>query len=142
MRKRRKLAEPTAKIAFKQILDAVSFCHSKNIVHRDIKLDNILLDEYGNIKLCDFGVSKRMPKDGKFRERCGTPAYIAPEILNETGYDGKTADIWSMGVVLYAMLYGNFPFKAENVKDLEKLIIAGDYTLPKEISDESRNLLS
>lgn len=76
------------------------------------------------------------------RDRCGTPAYIAPEILKGYGYEGPPIDIWSSGVVLYAMLYGNFPFKADDVDELENLILAGKYSLPKDISEEARDLLS
>lgn len=87
-------------------------------------------------------MSRRVAKGQKLHERCGTPAYIAPEVLKEVGYDGTLADVWSAGVVLYAMLYGNFPFRANNVDDLEKLILAGKYTLPPEISEEARDLLT
>ena len=75
------------------------------------------------------------------RERCGTPAYIAPEILQEVGYEGTLVDVWSAGVVLYAMLYGNFPFKADSVDELEQLILAGNYSLPADISENARDLL-
>jgi len=142
VRKRRKLTEPVAKMCFKQILDGINYCHSKGIVHRDIKLDNILLNFHGDIKICDFGVSKKVTKGQKLRERCGTPAYIAPEILREVGYDGTMVDVWSAGVVLYAMVYGNFPFRAVNVDELEQLILVGNYSLPAEISDDARDLLS
>jgi len=76
------------------------------------------------------------------KDRCGTPAYIAPEILKDMGYEGELVDAWSAGVVLYAMLYGNFPFKAGSVEELEALIIAGTYTLPEDISEEARDLIS
>jgi serine/threonine protein kinase len=82
-----------------------------------------------------------MPKNVKLKERCGTPAYIAPEILRCLPYDGTMADVWSIGVVLYAMLYGNFPFRAESPEDLEALILSGKYALPEDISVEARNLL-
>ncbi len=141
VRKRRRLAEPIAKFVFKQILDGLSYCHSKGIVHRDIKLDNILLNESGNVKIGDFGVSKKVTRGKKLHDRCGTPAYIAPEILKDAGYDGDTVDVWSAGVVLYAMLYGNFPFKAASVEELESLIIEGEYTLPEDISMEARDLI-
>jgi len=93
----------------------LAYCHSKNILHRDIKLDNILLDQNGLVKLCDFGVGKMVKKGEKMTEQCGTPAYIAPEIIRDEGYYGFAVDIWSSGVVLYAMLYGTVPFKASNM---------------------------
>lgn len=83
-----------------------------------------------------------MTKGKKLRDRCGTPAYIAPEILQDMGYDGDAVDVWSAGVVLYAMLYGNFPFKAANVEELETLIVQGEYTLPEDISVEARDLIA
>ena len=142
VRKRRKLKECVAKVAMKQILDGLHHIHSKSILHRDIKLDNILLTSSGEIKICDFGVSKVMVKGRKIKEQCGTPAYIAPEILKDEGYDGFEVDIWSAGVVLYAMLYGTVPFKATNMEELHRLILKGTYSLGEEISDEAKNLLS
>lgn len=118
VRKRRKLKEDVAKCIFKQIIMALGYCHSKSILHRDIKLDNILLDSNGEVKICDFGVSKIVKKDEIITEQCGTPAYIAPEILRDRGYTGFAVDIWSAGVVLYAMLFGTVPFKAGNMSDL------------------------
>lgn len=130
-----------AKSVFKQLIDGLRYCHSKNILHRDIKLDNILLSADGEIKICDFGVSKIVRRGEKMSEQCGTPAYIAPEILLDKGYEGFGADIWSAGVVLYAMLYGTVPFKANNMSELQKMIIKGKYTLAEGISKEARDLL-
>ena len=106
VRKRRQLKEDIAKSLFKQIIEALRYCHSKRILHRDIKLDNILLTLEGDVKICDFGVSKIVRPGEKMTEQCGTPAYIAPEILLDRGYEGFAVDIWSAGVVLFAMLYG------------------------------------
>ena len=88
--------------------------HQIGIVHRDIKLDNILLDGQGNVKIGDFGVSRRVDQDELLFEQCGTPAYIAPEILRNKGY-GLNVDLWSAGVVLFAMLYVTVPFKAQTM---------------------------
>ena len=141
VRKRRQLKEDVAKSVFKQLIEGLRYCHSKNILHRDIKLDNILLSTEGEIKICDFGVSKIIKKGEKMSEQCGTPAYIAPEILLDKGYDGFACDIWSTGVVLYAMLYGTVPFKASNMSELQKMIIRGKYTLGEGISKEAKDLL-
>ena len=118
VRRRRKLKEDVAKHMFKQIIEGLRYCHSKNILHRDIKLDNILLNSEGDIKICDFGVSKLVKNGEIMTEQCGTPAYIAPEVFENKGYEGYASDIWSAGVVLYAMLYGTVPFKANNMTEL------------------------
>lgn len=141
VRKRRKLDEDCAKVIFKQIIEGLGYIHSKNILHRDIKLDNILLDGKGKVKIADFGVSKVVKPGEIMLEQCGTPAYIAPEIIRDKGYQGFKADIWSAGVVLYAMLYGTVPFKANNMQDLHKLILKAKYNLKDEISEEAKSLL-
>ena len=141
IKKRSKLTENIAKFIFKQIILALQYIHNHNIVHRDIKLDNILIDLDNNIKICDFGVSKKIKKDDIMVEQCGTPAYIAPEILKNKGYEGFGVDIWSAGVVLYAMLSGTVPFKGGDLKELHKLIIEGEYKSIKNISKEASHLI-
>jgi len=141
VRKRRKLKEETARSIFQHLIEGLNYCHKKYILHRDIKLDNILLNAFGHIKICDFGVSKAVKAGERLTEQCGTPAYIAPEILRGKGYEGFGVDIWSAGVVLYAMLYGTVPFKANNMKDLHKLITKGKYVLKEGISEEAKDLL-
>ena len=121
VRKRRQLKEEVAKSVFKQLINGIAYCHSKSILHRDIKLDNILLSSNGEVKICDFGVSKVVKRGEMMTEQCGTPAYIAPEILADRGYEGFGVDIWSSGVVLYAMLYGIVPFRATHMAELQKL---------------------
>nr|XP_006818449.1 PREDICTED: serine/threonine-protein kinase MARK1-like [Saccoglossus kowalevskii] len=105
------LEEEEARTVFKQLISAIAFCHQKGIAHRDIKCDNILLDEKYNVKLTDFGFSTLMPRSGFMQTHCGSYVYTAPEILEGVKYDGQKADIWSMGVVLYSMLCGRLPFK-------------------------------
>ena len=141
VRKRKKLDEIAAKYLFKQLIEGLGYLHSKNVLHRDIKLDNILLDGKGMVKIADFGVSKEVKPDEIMREQCGTPAYIATEIIKDRGYTGFKADLWSAGVVLYAMLYGTVPFKANNMQDLHKLILTAKYNLKDEISEPAKNLL-
>ena len=141
IKKRSQLQEPVAKFIFKQIVLALQYIHENNIIHRDIKLDNILIDLDNNIKICDFGVSKIINKGDIMLEQCGTPAYIAPEILLNKGYEGFGVDIWSAGVVLYAMLSGTVPFKGSNIKELHDAIISGDYPEIKDISKEASHLL-
>lgn len=120
VRKRKKLDEMTAKVIFKQVIEGIAYVHSRKVLHRDIKLDNILLDGKGNVKIADFGVSKQVKNGETMYEQSGTPAYIAPEIIRDQGYTGFKADLWSAGVVLFAMLYGTVPFKANNMKDLHQ----------------------
>lgn len=141
VRKRRKLSEDYAKAMFKQILEALHYCHNLNILHRDIKLDNIILDSEGMIKIGDFGVSKIIDPKQIMYDQCGTPAYIAPEILRDKGYKGCGIDVWSSGVVLYAMLYGTVPFRAQNMGDLHDMIVKAKYTLKPDISETARDLL-
>ena len=141
IRKRGKLSETVSKIIFKQLIEGLKYIHKKKIVHRDIKLDNILIDLTNTIKICDFGVSRKISKDEIMHEHCGTPAYIAPEIFENNGYTGFQCDIWSAGVTLYYILGGIQPFRASSIKDLEKKVIAGDFEPIEEVSDEANNLI-
>ena len=141
IKKRSKLPEQVAKYIFKQIILSLQYMHSHNIIHRDIKLDNILIDLNNNIKICDFSISKKIKKGEIIKEEFGTYAYLAPEILLKKEYEGFGADIWSAGVVLYAMLGGTVPFKANNNKELNYLIITGEYKPIENISPEASNLI-
>jgi 5'-AMP-activated protein kinase, catalytic alpha subunit len=141
VRKRRKLKEDVAKFLFQQIITGVRYINSKNVLHRDIKLDNILLTSQGDVKICDFGVSKIVEPGEIMTEQCGTPAYIAPEVFENKGYEGYASDIWSAGVVLYAMLYGAVPFKASNMSDLHKQVTKCKPSYKNEISDQAISLL-
>ena len=142
VRKRRKLKEPYAKYVFKQLMEGISYLHQNKVVHRDIKLDNVLLDGNGQVKIGDYGVSKKVNKDDEMLfEQCGTPAYIAPEIVREIGYKGYPVDIWSAGVCLYAMLYGNVPFKPNQMSDLNKMIMETKIEYKDTCSEEARDLM-
>ncbi len=109
------LTEQKGRVIFRQVVEGIKHCHLKNVLHRDIKLDNILLDGEFSVKICDFGVSRFIKKGNYIREQCGTPAYIAPEIIKDKGYEGFSADLWSLGVLLYVMISGTFPFTADNL---------------------------
>ena len=141
IRKRGKLSETVSKIIFKQLIEGLKYIHKKKIVHRDIKLDNILIDLTNTIKICDFGVSRKISKDEIMHEHCGTPAYIAPEIFENNGYTGFQCDIWSAGVTLYYILGGIQPFRANSIKDLEKKVIAGEFDPIEDVSEEANNLI-
>ena len=143
IRKRAKLSESVSKIIFKQLIEGLKYIHKKHFVHRDIKLDNILIDLTNTIKICDFGVSKHFEDKNEIMfDHCGTPAYIAPEIFEHAGYKGPPCDIWSAGVTLYYMLAGEQPFKAGSISELEKIIKAGEFKEIEGVSKEANNLLS
>ena len=118
LKKHRKVSEKTAKLLYRQIILGIKYMHEQGIVHRDIKLENILIDLNNNIKICDFGIGRVLssPEQPLF-DQCGTPMYIAPEILlcsKEKGYKGFPVDIWSSGIVLYILLSGTLPFSFKN----------------------------
>ncbi len=141
IRKRGKLSETVSKIIFKQLIEGLKYIHHKKIVHRDIKLDNILIDLTNTIKICDFGVSRKISGEEIMQEHCGTPAYIAPEIFENQGYSGFQCDIWSAGVTLYYILGGIQPFRANSIKDLEKKVIKGNFEPVENVSEEANDLI-
>jgi len=144
IKRKGKLKEGDAKFIFKQILYGLAHIHCRSVIHRDIKLDNILLDCEKGVKICDFGVSKIIKKGQVICEQCGTPAYLAPEIIIDKGYEGYFVDIWSLGVLLYAMICGTVPFKAPNLEELHKLILKGEFKFPDsstQISEEAKKLV-
>ncbi|XP_049990805.1 sperm motility kinase X-like [Alexandromys fortis] len=123
------LQQKEAQHIFCQIVCAVHYCHNNDIAHRDIKLDNILLDGKGNIKLCDFGLAIRVSSGQKCKGFCGTIEYCAPELFDDTEYDAKAVDIWSMAVVLYAMVTASFPFKARTYSDMKEKMLNPTYDI-------------
>ena len=137
-----KLPESLARNIFKQLIETVQYIHSKGIVHRDIKPDNILLNLNNQIKLCDFGVSKEIKKGILISDSCGTPAFIAPEILLDAPYDPYMTDIWSCGVVLYVMVSGFFPFAGINENELHQNILNGQFLMIDDISKELKDLIN
>ncbi|KAJ0034697.1 hypothetical protein Pint_24179 [Pistacia integerrima] len=113
-----RLPEAEGRKLFQQLIDGVSYCHNKGVFHRDLKLENVLVDSKGNIKISDFGLSalpQHFRDDGLLHTTCGSPNYVAPEVLANRGYDGATSDIWSCGVILYVILIGYLPFDDRNL---------------------------
>ncbi|VAH64121.1 unnamed protein product [Triticum turgidum subsp. durum] len=140
--------EPVARRYFQQLITAVEFCHSRGVYHRDLKPENLLLDAHGNLKVSDFGLSaladgaSRHRGDALLHTTCGTPAYVAPEVILKRGYDGAKADIWSCGVILFVLLAGRLPFHDTNLVLLYKRIARSDYQCPAWFSIDARKLLA
>ena len=129
---------------FQQILSSLEYLHKNNICHRDIKPENILLDEYDNVKLSDFGLSKKFEKNELLNTACGSPLYAAPEMLLGKPYKGTNIDVWSLGVSLYIMVCGDFPFDVEDGNDQKALIykiIQGKYIIPDFVSPLLKDLI-
>nr|ATO58464.1 serine/threonine-protein kinase [Hevea brasiliensis] len=145
-----RFSEDEARYFFQQLISGVSYCHFLQICHRDLKLENTLLDgsPAPRVKICDFGYSKSSLLHSRPKSTVGTPAYIAPEVFSRREYDGKMADVWSCGVTLYVMLVGAYPFEdQEDPKNFRKTInriMAVQYKIPDyvHISQDCRHLLS
>lgn len=136
-----RLIEDEARHFFQQIISGVEYCHRNMVVHRDLKPENLLLDSRANVKIADFGLSNVM-RDGHFlKTSCGSPNYAAPEVISGRLYAGPEVDVWSCGVILYALLCGSLPFDDENIPNLFKKIKGGIYTLPSHLSPGARDLI-
>lgn len=138
---RLRLREDEARRFFQQILSGVEYCHQCMVTHRDLKPENLLLDTNLHVKIADFGLSNCM-RDGEFlKTSCGSPNYASPEVVSGKAYVGPEVDVWSCGVVLYALLCGSLPFDDENVPNLFRKIKHGNFTLPGHLSAEAKDLI-
>jgi len=139
--KNRRLKEPEACKIYAQILSGIEYIHRLGVVHRDLKPENLLLDHNNNIKLVDFGLSNLYKEGQKLKTACGSPCYAAPEMIRGERYLGLGADIWSSGVILYAMVCGYLPFEDQNTKKLYQKIIKAEYKMPSFLSEQAQDLI-
>lgn len=141
--------EEQARFYFRQLIEGVAYCHAQGVCHRDLKPENLLLDENNNLKISDFGLSALYNGPGEEQQArgtllhttCGTPNYVAPEVLADKGYDGRAADIWSIGVILYVLLAGFLPFDEPTMSALFRKIQKAEFSYPSWFTAEVRALL-
>ncbi|CAI0544824.1 unnamed protein product [Linum tenue] len=145
---RGRLKEDEARKYFQQLINAVDYCHSRGVYHRDLKPENLLLDASGVLKVSDFGLSalpQQVREDGLLHTTCGTPNYVAPEallqVINNKGYDGAKADLWSCGVILFVLMAGYLPFEDSNLMQLYKKIFKADFSCPPWFSTSGKKLI-
>lgn len=139
---KKKLEEKEASFFFAQIVHALDFIHKHNIVHRDVKPENMLLTENNTIKLIDFGLSNQYNKGGLLKTPCGSPCYAAPEMILGRKYNGANIDVWSCGITLYAMVCGYLPFEDKNNDKLYKKILDCKIEFPKHVGDLSKDMIT
>jgi len=139
--KNRRLKEEEAAKMYQQLISGIEYIHKLGIVHRDLKPENLLLDHNNCIKIVDFGLSNLYKHGDRLKTACGSPCYAAPEMIKGERYLGLGADIWSSGVILYAMVCGYLPFEDQNTKKLYQKILKADYKLPSFLSDDAKDLI-
>ena len=129
-----RLKEDEARPKIRQILETLAYIHKMGVTHRDLKPENILIDQFGQVKISDFGLSRFYDKNGLASTPCGSPCYASPECISGKPYDAQTTDVWSVGVILYAMVTGQLPWTKRNQAQLFEQIRRGEYTIPSYIS--------
>uniref|UniRef100_A0A3B3HRL7 Protein kinase domain-containing protein n=1 Tax=Oryzias latipes TaxID=8090 RepID=A0A3B3HRL7_ORYLA len=139
--KKGRLTPKEARRFFRQIMSALDFCHSHSICHRDLKPENLLLDEKNNIRIADFGMASLQVGDSLLETSCGSPHYACPEVIRGEKYDGRKADVWSCGVILFALLVGALPFDDDNLRNLLEKVKLGVFHMPHFIPPDCQNLL-
>ncbi|GMP47955.1 hypothetical protein CsSME_00015481 [Camellia sinensis var. sinensis] len=137
-----RLNERDARKHFQQLIDAVDYCHCRGVYHRDLKPQNLLLDSQGNLKVSDFGLSVLRKPGDLLSTVCGSPSYVAPELLANRGYEGAAADAWSCGVILYELLAGYLPFDDRSLMNLYRKISRAEYTFPEWFTESQKKLIS
>uniref|UniRef100_A0A673K026 Serine/threonine-protein kinase BRSK2-like n=1 Tax=Sinocyclocheilus rhinocerous TaxID=307959 RepID=A0A673K026_9TELE len=139
--KKGRLTPKEARKFFRQIISALDFCHSHSICHRDLKPENLLLDEKNNIRIADFGMASLQVGESLLETSCGSPHYACPEVIRGEKYDGRKADVWSCGVILFALLVGALPFDDDNLRNLLEKVKLGVFHMPHFIPPDCQNLL-
>ncbi|XP_034045906.1 serine/threonine-protein kinase BRSK2-like isoform X2 [Thalassophryne amazonica] len=139
--KKGRLTPKEARKFFRQIISALDFCHSHSICHRDLKPENLLLDEKNNIRIADFGMASLQVGDSLLETSCGSPHYACPEVIRGEKYDGRRADVWSCGVILFALLVGALPFDHDNLRQLLEKVKSGVFHMPHFIPPDCQELL-
>jgi len=146
LKKRKRLTEPEVRFYMLQLIAATIYMHKKHVIHRDLKLGNLLLDDNMDLKIADFGLAAMIQHEGERKKTiCGTPNYIAPEVLFDSGHGHSyEVDIWSLGVIMYTLLVGKPPFQTREVEAIYKKIKENNYSFPPDldISNEAKNLIS
>ncbi|KLO17900.1 Pkinase-domain-containing protein [Schizopora paradoxa] len=136
-----RLNEEEARIVFGQLCLAVGYIHDRGVVHRDLKLENVLLDERCRVKLGDFGFTREFEKGSFLDTYCGTTGYAAPEMLMAKKYLGPEVDLWSLGIIFYCLLTGTLPFDDDDESRMREKIIIGDFDIPEWLSSDARDLI-
>lgn len=139
--KKGRLTPKEARRFFRQIISALDFCHKHSICHRDLKPENLLLDDKNNIKIADFGMASLQVDGAMLETSCGSPHYACPEVIRGEKYDGRRADVWSTGVILYALLVGALPFDDDNLRQLLEKVKRGVFHIPHFVPPEIQDLL-
>ncbi|OMJ93960.1 hypothetical protein SteCoe_3022 [Stentor coeruleus] len=137
----KRLDEAEASVIYKQIISALEYCHEKNITHRDIKLENVQLDLDYKVKLIDYGFATCYSNDKKTLVFCGSPSYMAPEIINKQQFAGPPVDIWASGILLYVLVTGKFPFQSSTEKKVFEKVKKGIYEIPDYLSRPCSDLI-
>lgn len=136
-----RLKEKEACKYFQELISGINYIHQLGICHRDLKPENLLVDYDKSLKIVDFGLSNLYEQGDKLKTACGSPCYAAPEMIAGKSYNGLMSDLWSCGVVLYAMLCGYLPYEDQKTSDLYKKILNADYNLPDFLSEEARSMI-
>ncbi|KAI3644222.1 hypothetical protein MP228_010386 [Amoeboaphelidium protococcarum] len=138
----KRVREKEARWFFRQVLSAVDYCHQNSVIHRDLKPENLLLASDKTIKIIDFGFGNVYQQDSLLDTYCGSPFYASPEMLKGIKYIGPEVDIWSLGVILFALLCGHLPFDDDNMKELYRKIGCAQYVMPSHVPDDCKYLIT